>query len=146
LSLHKWWANEASIVETFPEQRQECQLPCTFEKHNRVKTLDLIWDPVQDVFQYSIKFKHFSGVIIKRTTLATISSIFDALGVLGVIISYKIFTQHLWSRKLNWDEQFPLDLKKMDKFISATPLPQFHLCSEASRGEEQDKHTRSWIF
>jgi hypothetical protein len=27
LSLHKWCANEASIVEAVPEQRRECQLP-----------------------------------------------------------------------------------------------------------------------
>jgi hypothetical protein len=60
-SLHKWCANEASIVEAIPEQRQKCQLPYTFEKHNRVKTLGLIWDQVQDVFQYPIKFKPSSG-------------------------------------------------------------------------------------
>jgi hypothetical protein len=52
-------------------------------------------------------------------TLATISSIFYPLGLLGVIRSYKIFIQHLWLRKLEWDEQLPLDLqKKRDEFIS----------------------------
>jgi hypothetical protein len=86
---------------------------CTFEKCNGVKTLGLIWDPVQDVFQYSIKFKSFSEVTTKRTTLATISLIFDPLWLSGeVITSYKIFIQHIWLRKFEWDEQLPLDLQK----------------------------------
>jgi hypothetical protein len=88
-------------------------------------------------------------VITKRTALATSSSIFDPLGVLGgIIISYKISIQYLWLRKLEWDEQLPLDLqKKMDEFVSATTLPKFHSCSQAPEGEEKDnKHTSSLIL
>jgi hypothetical protein len=37
-SLHKWCANDASILEAIPERWRECQLPCTFEKHNGVNS------------------------------------------------------------------------------------------------------------
>ena len=47
----------------------------------------------------------------KRRLLKGLSAIFDPLGILASIsINFKILTQTLWAKKMDWDEPLPEDL------------------------------------
>lgn len=75
-----------------------------------VKTLGILWNPNQDIFQYvsTIKINFLAQALTKRIVLSIISQIFDPLGLIGpVLVTAKIILQELWKMHLNWDDPIP---------------------------------------
>ncbi|XP_043485344.1 uncharacterized protein LOC122513137 [Leptopilina heterotoma] len=97
-----------------------------------VHTLGIKWNPATDTFHFTSTLPCDSKVP-KRTTLSTISKLYDPLGLLApVVITGKILIQDLWALKLGWDEQLPPHLTAkwnafMDqlKDINELPFPRW---------------------
>ncbi|XP_058449018.1 uncharacterized protein LOC131428978 [Malaya genurostris] len=105
--LRKWCANNAAILDEIPVEFCEKQLD--FENHDVngvIKTLGLLWNPVDDVFVFHAKpmddsFKSFT----KRQIMSEIARLFDPLGLLApVVVIGKLVMQQLWKEEINWDD------------------------------------------
>ncbi|XP_039438683.1 uncharacterized protein LOC120419884 [Culex pipiens pallens] len=114
--LHKWCANHAALLEEIPIENRAKTL--NFEKNDEgevVKTLGLLWDPVSDVFKFSVKpFKKSTERPTKRQIMSDIARLFDPLGYLGpAVMIAKLVMQQLWKEKFHWDDPVPEDVAKM---------------------------------
>ena len=70
----------------------------------KVKTLVVLWDPVQDVFTFSVNPPDSDYVTTKCSFLQRIASLFDPLGFLAPFtIRAKMLTQEMWAAGLDWD-------------------------------------------
>jgi len=95
-ALHKWCASHPDLLKGIPEQLRESEVSCDFKKYEGIKTLGLVWHPLQDTFKYEINIRPCQEIVTKRLVLSIISSIFDPTGLLGpVIVRYKMFIQQL---------------------------------------------------
>lgn len=80
--------------------------------NNGIKTLGLFWNPNNDNFFYKIEASDQQTPCTKRKILSDLASIFDLLGLTAPItVWFKIFLQHLWKMKLEWDNDIPNDNK-----------------------------------
>lgn len=108
--LRKWCSNNKELLEIIPNEHVETHLPCSIEEKGAIKTLGLLWQPIDDQFQFTITCNNTHS-LTKRDVLSSIARIFDPLGLLGpVVIKAKLFLQELWSLKLEWDELIPQPL------------------------------------
>ncbi|XP_075223939.1 uncharacterized protein LOC142325794 [Lycorma delicatula] len=83
------------------------------DQDTMIKTLGLMWNPRQDVFQFSFCDENTAAKTTKRTILSAIGRIFDPLGITGpVILTAKLIMQKLWSYSLGWDKRVPDELLK----------------------------------
>lgn len=110
-SLHKWCANDPSLLEGIPVEQQEKQI--NFQDHgakDAVKTLGLLWNPVEDNFFFSVKpldKDHWT----KQQVLSEIAKLFDPLGLLGpIVVLAKIIMQDLWRSGIGWNDELPPEL------------------------------------
>ncbi|XP_062534640.1 uncharacterized protein LOC134203809 [Armigeres subalbatus] len=71
-----------------------------------IKTLGLLWDPVEDEFLFRVPALAItSRVPTKREVLSEIAKLFDPLGILGpIVVLAKLVMQQLWWKKLDWDD------------------------------------------
>jgi hypothetical protein len=77
-----------------------------------IKASGLLWNSATDKFLAVAYFKQENAQADRRT-LRTVASIYDPLGFLKpVIISCKMFRQHLWRTKVNWGKPLPLDVRQ----------------------------------
>ena len=89
----------------------------------------LIWNPNSDCFSFTLSPSIATSSIItkEKTILPDISKLFDPLGLLGpIIVKAKMFIQHLWLLKLNWDETLPEKESNFWYFFKST----LHLIGE----------------
>jgi len=105
----------------------------SINEEETVSTLGLTWQPSTDCFKYV--FKPWSPGIhmTKRTLLSDINSVFDPIGLLSpALVLGKIFIQHLWTLKINWDTpndmqskwtQFYSSLKILEKLLIPRCVP-----------------------
>ncbi|XP_058827657.1 uncharacterized protein LOC131687584 [Topomyia yanbarensis] len=116
--LRKWASNCPMVLQGIPEenlailQTEEVQL----DPDPEVRTLGLVWLPVDDVLMFRFKIQELNpvGQLSKRKVLSIIATLFDPLGLIGAVITTaKIFMQLLWCLKddhgksLGWDEALP---------------------------------------
>jgi hypothetical protein len=121
MKIRKWATNAPSILEDVPAEDLEMQLG---ENVNQtIKALGIQWCPIEDFIKYKVNFKPLKK-ITKRTTVSSIATIYDPLGLLSaVLIKAKIFMQSLWLHKIDWDETLPPQLQ--EKWINLTQeLPE----------------------
>ncbi|XP_050302442.1 uncharacterized protein LOC126740449 [Anthonomus grandis grandis] len=105
--LRKFYSNDPSVLVNIPHDDPLSKI-VEFEENDNKKTLGLIWCPSQDKLMYSVKEDFSSSVISKRTILSESSKVFDPLGLVSpCIIIVKMLLQHLWLKKLSWDDQVP---------------------------------------
>lgn len=103
--LRKWSSNEASVLDSFPEEHLETPLIFSTEDSS-IKILGLMWDPKSDSFMYHIQ--PFEGTVTKRSVLSYIARIFDPQGWLTPVVFWtKYFLQRIWLARLGWDENLP---------------------------------------
>jgi Pao retrotransposon peptidase/Family of unknown function (DUF5641)/Putative peptidase (DUF1758)/Integrase core domain/Integrase zinc binding domain len=104
--LHKWCANDPKILENIDESLKEKQV--LINQEDTIKTLGMRWIPFEDSFIFIIEESEELKVHTKRTVLSDIAKLFDPIGLLGpVVVRAKIFMQHLWIKKLDWDQLLP---------------------------------------
>ncbi|GFQ97003.1 uncharacterized protein TNCT_627961 [Trichonephila clavata] len=87
MTLHKWCTNLSpnTAQEEFPLDRNS--------KEIEVKTLDMIWNSVSDIFTYKANVSN-NRSYTKLDVLSQIARIYDPVGLLGPVISkVKTFMQ-----------------------------------------------------
>ena len=107
----KWCSNRAKVLEDIPEKDRATGVKLEESELPSVKTLGVQWDASEDVFTFSIKEINLS-FYTKRGLLSRIATLFDPLQFLvPYVIRAKMALQEAWLRGLEWDEEFPSDLK-----------------------------------
>jgi hypothetical protein len=89
------------------------QHPGQLNGEDKVKTLDLCWQPTLDKFTIANNKKSVALTedISKRTVAAVIAPVFDPLGLISPSVTpYKILLQELWLHILSWDDTLPTEL------------------------------------
>ncbi|GFW57562.1 uncharacterized protein TNCV_544711 [Trichonephila clavipes] len=82
---------------------------CSGSELTQTKTLGVSWKPNLDCFLIKVKVCLDSSYT-KRDVLSTIAKIFDPVGLMALVISKaKIFLQHLWRSKLEWNDLLPAE-------------------------------------
>jgi Pao retrotransposon peptidase/Putative peptidase (DUF1758)/Integrase zinc binding domain len=111
---HKWCANDPRILENIDEKLREKFIQINEE--DTVKALGMRWIPFEDNFIYSIE-EIVRPFHTKRTVLSDLSKLFDPIGFLGpVLVRAKLFMQHLWIQKVEWDE--PLNSEDQQSWMN----------------------------
>lgn len=107
--LRKWSSNSDNLLEGIPNQTDTPFL--RMDKEETAKTLGILWNSSQDVFQFSVSTFDTRRRISKRNILSDIARVFDPLGLINpIIVNAKILMQKLWQLKIDWDESVPLDI------------------------------------
>lgn len=119
MNLHKWCSNNQELGEgTILESEHlldDSSIVC-------VKALGMLWKPASDTFSFKVSLSP-NDHCTKRAVLSHIARFFDPLGLMGpVTTKAKIFLQHLWSLKVNWDDMLPDDvINDWKKIVLALP-------------------------
>lgn len=118
--VHKFCSNSTEVLQAIPTELHEKQVDFEdAEINNTIKTLGLIWNPLEDYFVFRAP-KSSDVDWTKRIVLSEISRIFDPAGFLGPIItSSKLVMQEIWDSSLQWDQLLPEELSKGWKLIRA---------------------------
>ncbi|KAJ8910979.1 hypothetical protein NQ315_003672 [Exocentrus adspersus] len=110
--LRKWSSNNSHILANILDNKPNDDKLVEFHDNKELKTLGIAWNSAIDVLSYSVNLKEQTKPATKRSVLAAVSKIFDPLGLVGpTIVRAKLFMQHLWREKLDWDEQLPADIQ-----------------------------------
>lgn len=109
--LKKWCSNHPQLLKGIPISDQEINFD--FNEGTTIKTLGLSWHPKSDYFRIKAKLAATKG-ITKRIATSDLARVFDPLGILApVVVRAKIFIQHLWQQKIDWDEPLSENLNSL---------------------------------
>lgn len=109
--LRKWASNHPLLLSDIDaaDHGLACSKPLAADES--VKIVGLRCNPTNDGFQFIVSLPN-SAPTRKRTILSTIAKLFDPLGwVTPVIVTAKIFMQHLWRASLGWDDELPSPIR-----------------------------------
>ncbi|GFW27091.1 integrase catalytic domain-containing protein [Trichonephila clavipes] len=111
MELNKWVSSHPELVSNILGDYE-------FENPIETKTLGVSWKSQEDcfIFKIAVELKY---PYTKRCILSTIARLFDPLGLLGPVVARaKIFTQSLWSLKIDWiDELYSEKAKEWHRFL-----------------------------
>lgn len=117
-------AAQEQLLESIPfEDRDALTKIGVCGANEIIKTLGLMWNPMNDEFIFLTKVPSKGRTPTKREVLSAIAKIFDPLGLISpVVVLAKILMQKLWLAKLDWDDQIsePL-IEEWDNFLEALP-------------------------
>lgn len=105
MSLNKWNSNSKEIISNHSMLNMEIPDKTT------IKVLGLLWNTLEDHFQYDTK--NIVSLIqtlkpSKRTILRAVQKIYDPLGFLApYVITAKLILQNLCKTQVSWDENLP---------------------------------------
>lgn len=112
--VHKFCSNDPAVLSEIPEELQETCV--SFEDtgiNNTIRTLGLIWNPLEDYFTFCVQTINEEISTTKRKVLSDIGRLFDPLGFLGPIITAaKLVMQDIWRVGLNWDDELPEEIQQ----------------------------------
>ena len=156
-NLTKFMSNERSLLNSFPTLEQGKQVKAIDLNSDHLpeaKALGVVWIPEDDTLV--VKTEATKRETTRRGILATISSVYDPLGIAApFILSGRKILQELCRLELEWDQVLPLHLEeewrkwteslpKLSSFqIGRCLIPrafgdytdvQLHLFSDASEG------------
>ncbi|KAH1021885.1 hypothetical protein HUJ04_011369 [Dendroctonus ponderosae] len=118
-SLHKWCANESSILDDIPKENQNFD-EIDIDKNNfTTKTLGFSYDTINDHFKLStpISFENNEN-LTKRQVLTSISKFYDLLGLAGpVLVEARIIMQKISNSRVGLDEILPSHLLEERKYF-----------------------------
>lgn len=125
--LKKWCANNEGILTGIPLEDREKKFPCYFGDEHVIKTLGLIWFPIEDQFKVWVHLKN-EAATTKREILSIVASIFDPFGILApIIIKAKILMQSIWILKTDWDAMLPEDILRIWSNLSTNLFQLEHI-------------------
>lgn len=108
-------SNERRLLNSFPSDEQGKQIKEIDLCHDQLpatKALGVVWIPEDDALV--VKTKVPKRETTRRGVLATVSSIFDPLGIAAPFtLSGRQILQELCRLELGWDEPLPLHLEDM---------------------------------
>ncbi|CAI6371089.1 unnamed protein product [Macrosiphum euphorbiae] len=124
LPLRKWCSNSHLIIDNISENDKDPLFVLNLGDEDTVKSLGLCWQPSLDQFKFNIAIPLDRVTLTKRKLLSELNRVFDPLGFLGpVLIKGKIFLQHLWQKKIDWDAPLQADIQeKWRKYYSGLEL------------------------
>ncbi|XP_050307697.1 uncharacterized protein LOC126744367 [Anthonomus grandis grandis] len=119
--LRKWTSNCKELLSLVPESHQH-NISFNDNANCTLKILGLQWNPVLDVFSYSVK--PIARECTKRVILSEIAKIYDPLGfVAPVVLVAKCLIQRLWIQGVGWDEVPTSDVvSQWQVYVSQLPL------------------------
>ena len=128
----KWCSNQAEVLKEIPQEDQATGVKLEDSELPSVKTLGVHWNASENVFTFIVKEINLS-FYTKRGLLSSIATLFDPLQFLApYIIRAKMALQEAWLRGLEWDEEFPDDLKliahRWTKQLSEAPQVKIPRC------------------
>ena len=95
-----------------------------------VKTLGVLWCPMDDVFKFQVNLPGKSHNRTKRSFLKKIATLFDPLGLLSpYTVRAKFLLQEMWASGVDWDEPIStiLSLRASQWFDELAVLPFLHI-------------------
>ena len=103
--LSKWSANTPEILSGIKEEHMEKQFPLSLDEKKTVKTLGILWRPIEDVFAIRFAGDSASEFKTKRQILSAIAGFYDIMGLFGpVVVFAKYIMQCIW--RLSSDAKF----------------------------------------
>ncbi|XP_077976283.1 uncharacterized protein LOC120332657 [Styela clava] len=117
--LTKWLSNSEKILNSIPEdEKARSILNLKFDETLSDRVLGVYWKVSFDSFGFNIDMTS-PDVMTKRTTLSLVSSLYDPLGFVAVVVIVaKIMQQDLCRKRLGWDEPIPdCDVAKWTKWL-----------------------------
>jgi len=147
--IRRWCSNKANVLKDVPEEDRVSGVNIEESELPSMKALGVQWDAGKDVFTYAVK--EIEGTVFtKRALLSRIATLFDPLQYLApFVIRTKMMLQEAWLRGLDWDEEFPDDLKvSVKKWMDELPSlkrVQIPRCYSAA-GTERAKHVSLHTF
>ncbi|XP_008189612.1 uncharacterized protein LOC103311696 [Acyrthosiphon pisum] len=113
LPLRKWCSNSHLIIANISENHKYPLFALNLGNEDTVKSLGLCWQPALDQFKFNISIPLDRATLAKRKLLSELNRVFDPLGFLGpMLIKGKIFLQHLWQQKIDWDAPLQADIQE----------------------------------
>ncbi|XP_074028527.1 uncharacterized protein [Leptinotarsa decemlineata] len=118
----KWASNSPELLHDLPESYKQNIDVCLDLENNITKILGLRWNPIKDLFFYSITADQ-DKICTKRNILSELARIFDPLSFLTPVTFFaKLIIQRLWSMGLGWDDRPPIDVSnKWEMFKAELP-------------------------
>ncbi|XP_062704274.1 uncharacterized protein LOC115255965 [Aedes albopictus] len=96
--VHKFCSNDPAVLSEIPEELQETCV--SFEDtgiNNTIRTLGLIWNPLEDYFTFCVQTINEEITTTKRKVLSGDS---------------KLVMQDIWRVGLNWDDELPEEIQQ----------------------------------
>jgi len=121
MSMRKWMSNDPSLRSKFADASADDSdgiLSECLSGGDSPKVLGLVWDPVEDVFQFNPQkiieaAAAIRGTPTKRQVAQIQSRIFDPLGFLApVTVISKIMFQKIWAAKVDWDQPVTPEIER----------------------------------
>ncbi|XP_055618639.1 uncharacterized protein LOC129763518 [Toxorhynchites rutilus septentrionalis] len=110
---HKWCANHSEILQDVPESLRGNSFEVTDDNtKNTVKTLGVMWNPIEDWFSVSVLDNDdVSDDMTRRRLLSQLARIFDPLGLFGPVITIaKLILREVSMLQIEWDDPVPYDI------------------------------------
>ena len=120
--IRRWCSNKANVLRGIPEEDLANGLKIEESELPSIKTLGVGWNAARDMFLFTINgIESFSYT--KRGLLSRIATLFDPVQFLApYVIRAKMALQESWLRGLDWDEEFPEDLRaSVQRWIEQLP-------------------------
>lgn len=113
LPLRKWCSNSKFVREKIGKCSADPLFSLEIDNEDIVKSLGLIWKPVNDEFKFNVQPSLGQKGLTKRILLSDLNRVFDPLGFLTpVLIKGKIFLQQLWQIQADWDYVLSEEIQK----------------------------------
>lgn len=120
LPLRKWCSNSSTVLKKIGKGNADTMFTLEIKEDDTIKSLGLGWQPFTDQFKFNVTIPADRSNLTKRKLLSDLNRVFDPLGFLGpVLIKGKIFLQHLWQLKIDWDEQLESEIQERWKLYYA---------------------------
>lgn len=125
LKLRKFVSNCPEILEDIPsEDRIE------IDEESTIKTLGIVWNPLQDTLSINLKSFDTSQPVSKRIVLSESVQIFNPTGEFNpIVVKAKIFLQTVFNLKIDWDTNLPDPMsQEWNKFrLELCDLPKIQI-------------------
>ncbi|XP_071944867.1 uncharacterized protein [Antedon mediterranea] len=113
-NLTKWSSSDKQVIESIPKERRSKELQSLNFKEDGLpleRALGVNWSPEGDILGFSPLVREYP--LTKRGFLATLSSVFDPMGLVApVILPARLVLQESIKRVNGWDDPIPDDLLK----------------------------------
>lgn len=120
MPLTKWTTNNSAVLSSIPAEER---IEAYSKEGNKWKVLGLPYSSTTDSYSINVP-EQINPTFTKRGLLSLAASLFDPLGwILPVIMRFRLLLQLLWSAKLGWDDDIPLEMKNLfTSCIQGLPL------------------------
>ncbi|XP_078360400.1 uncharacterized protein LOC144644752 [Oculina patagonica] len=130
MHARKWLSNVPEVLQSIPASDCATEVDLDSGELPSVKTLGVLWCPMEDVFKFQVNLPTKSNDHTKRSFLRKIATLFDPLGLLSpYTIRAKVVIQEMWASGVDWDEPVDrrLSLKATQWFDELSVLPTLHI-------------------